>query len=109
MPKTKSNKPKRNIWTDPSPYGTYQGDPGNTNSWKAAFEFAAYTREQALGILKSVIETPYQILAISPMASQEEIKTAWRKLVLANHPDKGGNRELFEKIMAAYSILKKDN
>jgi DnaJ-domain-containing protein 1 len=104
MPRTKSDKPKRNVWKDPSPYGTYQGEPGNTNSWKAAFEFAAYTREQALGILK--FESPFQILGLLPTASQDEIKTAWRKLVVSNHPDKGGDRVIFEKIMAAYSVLK---
>jgi DnaJ-domain-containing protein 1 len=105
MPRTKSNKPKRNIWSDPSPYGTYQGDSGNPSSWAAAFEFAAYSREKSLGILINVIESPFQILGLTPSATQEEIKTAWRKLVLINHPDKGGDRNKFEQIMAAYSIL----
>jgi DnaJ-class molecular chaperone len=105
MSRPKSNKPKRNIWTDPSPYGTYEGKSGSTSSWTAAFNTAAYSREKALGILKNFIETPYDILGVSREATLEQIKSAFRKLVIVHHPDKGGDRAMFEKIMAAYSFL----
>lgn len=105
MPRTKSLKPKRNIWADPSPYGTYSGEAGSPDSWARSFEYATYTREKALGILKTVIETPYEILGVSKTASNDQIKSAFRKLVLIHHPDKGGSAEMFNKVMAAYSVL----
>jgi len=98
----KSSGPKRNIWTDPSPYGTYQGEPGNPTQWKEAFQFA-YDKKTAASILKG--ESAYTILNIPTTASIEEIKTAYRKLALVHHPDKGGNEEAFRKIHAAYSFL----
>jgi DnaJ-class molecular chaperone len=104
--KSSSTSPKRNVWKDPSPYGTYTGESGSSSSWKTAFEQAAYSREKALGILKEVIESPFEILGIPRDASQDVIKTAWRKLCIIHHPDKGGNREKFQQVMAAYSILK---
>jgi DnaJ-class molecular chaperone len=106
MPRLKSNKPKRNIWTDTtSPYGTYQGDTGNPDQWKNFFKQATYSREKANGILQLTLESPYTILGLECYASQEQIKTAFRKLAIIHHPDKGGNRNKFEQIMAAYSIL----
>lgn len=106
MPRTKSNKPKRNPWTDPSPYGTYTGAPGSPDTWKASFEYAAYSREKAFNILKTVIETPFAILDIPEgTLDKEVIKSAYRKLALKYHPDKGGDRSMFEKITAAYTIL----
>jgi DnaJ-domain-containing protein 1 len=107
MSRPKSNKPKRNIWKDPSPYGTYTGVAGSPDSWKASFEYAAYSREKALNILKTVIETPFQILGIPEgTLDQDLIKTAYRKLAVQYHPDKGGDRDMFEKVTAAYSVLK---
>ena len=106
MPRLKSNKPKRNIWTDTtSPYGTYQGDAGSPDQWKNFFEQAAYSREKAVGILQLTLESPYSILGLEYCASQEQIKAAFRKQVIIHHPDKGGDRTKFEQVMAAYSIL----
>ena len=48
---------------------------------------------------------PYNCLEVSQMASQEEIRVAYRKLILINHPDKGGDAEKFNKIHEAYEIL----
>ena len=48
---------------------------------------------------------PYNCLEVSQMASQEEIRVAYRKLILINHPDKGGDGEKFNKIHEAYEIL----
>lgn len=47
----------------------------------------------------------YDILKVSPTASQEEIKKAYRILALKHHPDKGGDPEEFKKINSAYVIL----
>lgn len=106
MARQKSSKPKRNVWTDTtSPYGTYEGESGNPDQWKRFFEQATYSREKSLGILVGTIETPYEILGISYGASVDQIKAAFRRKVLIYHPDKGGDREKFEKVMAAYSLL----
>jgi curved DNA-binding protein CbpA len=52
---------------------------------------------------------PYQILNISPAATQEEIRKAFRKLAMAYHPDKNANplaAKRFAGIQEAYAILK---
>lgn len=49
----------------------------------------------------------YDILGVATTASKDDIKTAYRKLALKHHPDKpNGNRQEFEKIHIAYSILR---
>jgi DnaJ family protein A protein 2 len=47
----------------------------------------------------------YNILNINSEATDDEIKKAYRKLILKEHPDKGGNEENFKQINMAYSIL----
>ena len=47
----------------------------------------------------------YNELGVSKNASQDEIKKAYRKLALKNHPDKGGDEEKFKTITSAYEIL----
>lgn len=49
---------------------------------------------------------PYTTLGVSKNASQDEIKTAYRKLAHKHHPDKkGGNESRFKEINEAYQIL----
>jgi molecular chaperone DnaJ len=50
-------------------------------------------------------EDLYKILEVSKTATAAEIKKAYRKLALKNHPDKGGDEEVFKKISNAYNIL----
>ncbi|MDA8307171.1 MAG: DnaJ domain-containing protein [Deltaproteobacteria bacterium] len=51
----------------------------------------------------------YQILSVSPEASSEELKKAYRKLALETHPDRNpgdsGAEERFKKINEAYGVL----
>ena len=47
----------------------------------------------------------YEILDVTENAPVEEIRTAYKKLALIYHPDKGGDRETFEKIYTAYATL----
>ena len=47
----------------------------------------------------------YQTLGISRDAEQKEIKTAYRKLAMKHHPDKGGDEEEFKRITGAYDVL----
>jgi len=106
MPRVKSDKPKRNVWKDPSPYGTYQGERGNPEQWKTFFNFA-WTKQSAGLILEQLKEkkTPYELLGITITATLQEIKTAFRKLMLIHHPDKGGDPEICRNIIAAYVFL----
>ena len=48
----------------------------------------------------------YEILGIQKNASAEEIKSAYRKLAMKHHPDRGGDGDYFAKINTAYETLK---
>ena len=50
-------------------------------------------------------DTLYKELAVERNSSKAEIKKAYHKLVLKNHPDKGGDAEKFRKIQTAYEVL----
>lgn len=47
----------------------------------------------------------YQVLEVPVGASVEEIKKAYRRLALANHPDRGGTHERMLAINEAFQIL----
>jgi curved DNA-binding protein len=47
----------------------------------------------------------YETLGIPPNATQDEIKSAYRKLASKHHPDKGGDTATFQKVQAAYETL----
>ncbi len=91
-----------------SPYGTYNDTiekRGDESSWKNAFEQAKFSRKKSLGILALTNEDPHAVLGLSKGASKDEVKKAFRKLVIPAHPDHGGSREEYDRIFAAYSIL----
>jgi DnaJ-domain-containing protein 1 len=111
MPRQRDpNKPKRNVWTDQSPYGTYVGPAGSAAQWRQAFS-EAMGREEAEEILSGQPDSPWVILGVSPNATQDEIKHAYRMLMLRFHPDRCGNtkesNERAKRIIAAYTVLKK--
>ncbi|XP_037079995.1 translocation protein SEC63 homolog [Pollicipes pollicipes] len=51
---------------------------------------------------------PYDILSVSPGANKADIKKAYKKLSLTEHPDKGGDEKKFVKISKAYQALTDD-
>lgn len=53
-----------------------------------------------------MLQTHYDILGISVNATDEQIKSAFRRLAKLYHPDKNPNgKDQFEKILLAYEIL----
>ena len=47
----------------------------------------------------------YDILEVSKSSDSAEIKKAFIKLAKTHHPDKGGNTEVFKKMVHAYEVL----
>jgi len=54
------------------------------------------------------IDNFYDVLGVEENATQEDIKKKYRKLAKENHPDIGGDEELFKKISTAYDVLSDD-
>jgi molecular chaperone DnaJ len=52
------------------------------------------------------ITDPYVVLGISPQASGEEIKAAYRMLVKRHHPDAGGDDQRILALNAAWEVLR---
>lgn len=47
----------------------------------------------------------YDLLEVSPDASDADLKKAYRKKALRLHPDKGGDPDLFKEVSHAYEVL----
>eukprot|EP00250_Pteridium_aquilinum_P004124 c14356_g1_i1 orf=473-1735(-) len=47
----------------------------------------------------------YDILGVNKTASSDELKKAYRKAAIKNHPDKGGDPEKFKELAQAYEVL----
>ena len=50
-------------------------------------------------------EDLYKLLGISPSATLAQIKSAYRKMMLKNHPDKGGTTAFAQKLVFASETL----
>ncbi len=63
----------------------------------------------ARGCYACPVRNPYEVLGVSPSASADEIKAAFRRLARENHPDHNqgdtGATERFKEINAAYQVL----
>lgn len=54
----------------------------------SALGFSASVIDQALGLGKDTLDAAYQVLGVPATATDSEVKAAYRKLVIANHPDR---------------------
>ena len=50
-------------------------------------------------------QTLYEVLGLTPSATAEQIKAAYRKAARTTHPDRGGSAETFHVITEAYEVL----
>jgi len=48
---------------------------------------------------------PYARLGVARDATTEQVKKAFRKLAMKEHPDQGGDRETFEELQVCYDTL----
>ena len=55
---------------------------------------------------KDVIAQAFRALGLSPSASTDEVRTAYRERVKEVHPDHGGNEETFKQVREAYTMAK---
>ena len=53
--------------------------------------------------------TFYKVLGVEKTATKDEIRKAYRTLIRTKHPDKGGDKEEFQKIQLAYDTLSDEN
>lgn len=108
--KMKATKPKKGFAEGYAIYDTSKGY-GSKRKWQKAF-YQRMTGDEAAAILADQEASPYEILGVSKEATQEQIRAAFRKLIVIWHPDKNPTNlvqaeAMSKKIIAAYTILKK--
>lgn len=59
----------------------------------------------ALPAASGSLATHYEMLRVSPEASHEMLREAFKRHVLSTHPDKGGSAESFHQLYHAYEVL----
>ena len=82
-----------------------------------AIRISASDANSILAMYYKEADSAYAILEISPSATDEEVKSAYRRMAMKNHPDKVATlgpevqkaaEEKFRKIQEAYETIKKE-
>lgn len=47
----------------------------------------------------------HKVLGVSPGATNDEIRAAYRRAAMKHHPDRGGSLEAFQAVQDAYAAL----
>ena len=55
--------------------------------------------------MRVATKDPFKVLGLPDSASDAEVKSAYRKLALKNHPDSGGEHNRFLEIKDAYDLI----
>ena len=48
---------------------------------------------------------PYEILGVPNGSSKDICKKAYRKLCIKHHPDNGGDKDIFDKVSKAWTMI----
>lgn len=102
MAKAKSKRPS--VWEKPPDYGTYTGPRGNPDQWRENFK--SVMGNASLDDVK-LINSPYETLGVQITDSWETVQSAFRKLMLIHHPDKGGDKDKCIQILKAFDDIKR--
>ena len=96
--KKSSNKKNKDKYSSSKFYTPNSNNNSNQNN-----NSSTYVKYFKLSELND--NNPYNCLDVSQLATEEEIRKAYKKLILINHPDKGGDSDQFNKIHEAYQML----
>lgn len=97
----KEKKPKKPFMSGYKHYDPKDGF-GSPDQWREAFN-ARMGLDEANRVLHGL--SPWAVLGLKENVTFDEVKSAYRKLAMKFHPDRGGNPEEFKKVQAAYEIL----
>lgn len=78
-----------------------------TDFVRVMFDIGNYvSQRRSGGPESSKLYNPYELLGLSPQATNEEIKQRYRQLAIVWHPDKqGGNEEAMKRLNKAYNEI----
>lgn len=87
-------------------YKTYDDSfgRGSISEWRSIFE-ERMNFSEAKKLTKNL--DPLVVMGFDSMPNLEELKNRFRKLMMTNHPDKGGDHLLCKQIIASFTLLER--